>query len=98
MISSVRYPSFKNLSWKTHRPLQWVVGVVVLLLLTIWYYQWMPALLLVLYAVYGLVRPFIGKTLRRGIEEEILSPEDDEPGISDEGKPEISTRVGTETD
>ena len=58
----------------------------------------MPALLLVLYAVYGLVRPFIGKTLRRGIEEEILSPEDDEPEISGEDQPEISNQVGTETD
>ena len=90
MISSVRYPSFKNLNWKTHRPLQWVVGAVVLLLLTIWYYQWMPALVLVLYALYGLVRPFIGKTLRRGIDEEILSPEEDDA--------EINAEVGTETD
>ena len=82
--------SGENLNWKTHRPLQWVVGVVVLLLLTIWYYQWMPALLLVLYAIYGPVRPFIGKALRRGIEEEILSPEEDDP--------EISGEVGTKTD
>ena len=33
---------------------------------------------MVIYAVYGLVRPFIGKKLRKEIEEEILSPEDDE--------------------
>jgi len=52
----------------------------------------MPALLLVLYAVYGLVRPFIGKTLRRGIEEEILSPEDDEPDQ------EKNVQVGAEND
>ena len=44
----------------------------------------MPALLLVIYAVYGLVRPFIGKTLRKGIEDEILSPEDEDIDPEDE--------------
>ncbi|MFP6874619.1 MAG: CDP-diacylglycerol--serine O-phosphatidyltransferase [Verrucomicrobiales bacterium] len=90
MISSVRYPSFKNVNWKTHRPLPWMAGVVILLLFTIWYYQWMPALLLVLYVVYGLIRPFIGKALRRGIEEEILSPEGDDIEPLDQ--------AGTDTD
>ena len=71
----------------TQRPLPWVVGAIIVLMLTIYYYQWMPALLLVIYALYGLIRPFIGKNLRKGIEDEILSPEEDdsdlekEPGI-----------------
>ena len=87
MISSIKYPSFKKVTWKTQRPLPWVVGAIIVLMLTIYYYQWMPALLLVIYALYGLIRPFIGKTLRKGIENEILSPEEDdsdlekEPGI-----------------
>ena len=78
MLSSIRYPSFKKVSWSTQRPLSWLVAAFILLMLTIYYHEWLPALLLVLYAVYGLIRPFIGNKLRREIEEEILSPEDDE--------------------
>ena len=78
MVSSIRYPSFKKVTWSTHKSLGWVVVAFILLMLTIIYHQWLPALLMVLYAVYGLVRPFIGKKLRKEIEEEILSPEDDE--------------------
>ena len=78
MLSSIRYPSFKKVSWSTQRPLPWLVAAFILLMLTIYYHEWLPALLLVLYAVYGLIRPFIGNKLRREIEEEILSPEDDE--------------------
>ena len=78
MVSSIRYPSFKKVTWSTHKSLGWVVVAFILLMLTIIYHQWLPALLMVLYAVYGLIRPFIGKKLRKEIEEEILSPEDDE--------------------
>lgn len=78
MVSSIRYPSFKKVTWSTQKSLGWVVVAFILLMLTIIYHQWLPALLMVLYAVYGLVRPFIGKKLRKEIEEEILSPEDDE--------------------
>jgi CDP-diacylglycerol---serine O-phosphatidyltransferase len=38
------------------------------------FYEWMPALLFVTFLVYGFVRPFISKALRRELEEE----EDDE--------------------
>ncbi|MEE3175800.1 MAG: CDP-diacylglycerol--serine O-phosphatidyltransferase [Verrucomicrobiota bacterium] len=90
MISSIKYPSFKKVTWKTQRPLPWVVGAIVVLMLTIYNYQWMPALLLVIYALYGLARPFIGQRLRKGIEDEILSPEEDDPEIEDDS--------GTEND
>ena len=78
MVSSIRYPSFKKVTWNTQKSLGWVVVGFILLLLTIIYHEWLPALLMVIYAVYGLVRPFIGNKLRREIEEEILSPEDEE--------------------
>ena len=84
MISSIKYPSFKKVTWKTERPLRWVVGAIIILMFTIYYYQWMPALLLVIYALYGLARPFIGKTLRKGIEDEILSPEEDDSDLEGE--------------
>ena len=89
MVSSIRYPSFKKVTWNTQKSLGWVVVAFILLLLTIIYHEWLPALLMVIYAVYGLVRPFIGNKLRKEIEEEILSPEDEENdnnesvGISD---------------
>ena len=84
MISSIRYPSFKKVTWKTQRPLPWVVGAIIVLMFTIYYYQWMPALLLVIYALYGLIRPFIPKILRKEIEDEILSPEEDDSDLEDE--------------
>ena len=84
MISSIRYPSFKKVTWKTQRPLPWVVGAIIVLMFTIYYYQWMPALLLVIYALYGLIRPFIPKILRKGIEDEILSPEEDDSDLEGE--------------
>jgi CDP-diacylglycerol--serine O-phosphatidyltransferase len=39
------------------------------------FYEWMPALLFVTFLLYGFVRPFISKALRREIEEE----DDQEP-------------------
>jgi CDP-diacylglycerol--serine O-phosphatidyltransferase len=39
-------------------------------------YQWMPALLFVSFLLYGFVRPFISKALRKEIEED--SGEDNE--------------------
>ena len=68
----------------TQRPLPWVVGAIIVLMLTIYYYQWMPALLLVIYALYGLIRPFIPKILRKEIEDEILSPEEDDSDLEGE--------------
>jgi CDP-diacylglycerol--serine O-phosphatidyltransferase len=34
-------------------------------------YHWMPALLFVSFLLYGFVRPFISKALRREIEEDV---------------------------
>ena len=77
MISSIPYPSFKKLGWKTHRTLPWMVGLIVLAMFTVMHTEWMPALLLVLYVMYGLIRPLLGKRLRRGIEAEMLSDVDE---------------------
>ena len=91
MISSIPYPSFKRLTWKTHRPLPWMVGFIIIVLVTATNIEWMPALLFVAYALYGLlVRPFLSKRLRHGIEEEILSYE---PGEDDAEQNETSPAV-----
>ncbi len=83
MISSIPYPSFKKVTWNTHRPLPWMVGLIIIVLVTATNTEWMPALLFVAYLLYGLlVRPFISKRLRREIETEMMSyeggPEEEE--------------------
>lgn len=80
MFSHVRYPSFKVINWRTQRSLPAFVLVIAILVLTAINYQWMPAILFVAYLLYGFVRPFVSKALRREIEdddedEEVAEPE-----------------------
>ncbi len=70
MFSKFEYPSFKGLNWRTQFSLPKFLGVVVLLGLTIVYYQWMPSVLFVSYLLYGFLRPFLSRAWRREIEEE----------------------------
>ena len=74
MFSKFEYPSFKGFNWRTQFSLPKFIGAVLLLLLTITYITWMPAVLFVSYLLYGFLRPFISRAWRREIEEE----EDDE--------------------
>jgi CDP-diacylglycerol---serine O-phosphatidyltransferase len=74
MFSRVRYPSFKGLGWRTQRSIPRFLLIIVVLVFSAMFYEWMPALLFVTFLVYGFVRPFISKALRRELEEE----EDDE--------------------
>lgn len=76
MFSHVKYPSFKGLNWRTQRSLPAFLGLIALLAFTAMNYRWMPALLFVVFLVYGFVRPFISKALRREIEDEV--PEEEE--------------------
>jgi CDP-diacylglycerol--serine O-phosphatidyltransferase len=75
MFSKVRYPSFKTLNWRTQRSIPAFLGLIVLLAFTAMNYKWMPAVLFVAFLIYGFVRPFISKALRREIED----PDDHEP-------------------
>jgi CDP-diacylglycerol---serine O-phosphatidyltransferase len=70
MFSKVRYPSFKSLNWRTQRTIPWFLGVILLLVFSVMNYEWMPALIFVLFLVYGFVRPYISKSWRREIEVE----------------------------
>ncbi len=76
MFSQFEYPSFKGFNWRTQFSLPKFLGMVGLLLLTIIYRTWMPAVLFVSYLLYGFLRPFISRAWRREIEEE-----DDEPPV-----------------
>jgi CDP-diacylglycerol--serine O-phosphatidyltransferase len=70
MFSKVRYPSFKSLNWRTQRSIPWFLGMILLLVFCVMNYEWMPALLFVLFLIYGFVRPYISKSWRREIEVE----------------------------
>lgn len=77
MFSRVRYPSFKGLSWRTHRSLPAFLALIALLVFAAINYYWMPALIFVAFLLYGFVRPFISKAIRREIEDE--EQEEDRP-------------------
>ena len=70
MFSKFQYPSFKGFNLRTQFSLTKFIGLVFLLLLTIIYSTWMPAVLFVSYLLYGFLRPFISRAWRREIEEE----------------------------
>jgi CDP-diacylglycerol--serine O-phosphatidyltransferase len=81
MFSRVKYPSFKSLNWRTQRSLPAFLGLILLLAFTAMNYYWMPAVLFVGFLIYGFVRPFISKAIRKEIEAE---PQD-EPETPVEG-------------
>jgi CDP-diacylglycerol---serine O-phosphatidyltransferase len=77
MFSSFKYPSFKNINWRTTRSLPKFLAIVIAITLTVMYYNWMPAVLFITYLLYGFTRPFLSRRMKESIEEEV---EDDEPG------------------
>lgn len=83
MISHLRYPSFKNLSWTLARPWRTVVMAVIVLALLgvlLWkYYQVLLAVIFVSYLLYGLVRPWVRRNIRREIELDEEQETDSEP-------------------
>jgi CDP-diacylglycerol--serine O-phosphatidyltransferase len=79
MFSHVRYPSFKVVNWRTQRSLPAFIVLIAVLVVTAMNYQWMPAVLFVAFLVYGFVRPFVSKALRREIEDEDEDDETEEP-------------------
>lgn len=81
MFSHVRYPSFKGLGWRSQRSIPRFLLIIVVLVFSAMFYEWMPAILFVLFLIYGFVRPFISKAMRHEIEDE-----EPEEGESSEGK------------
>ena len=78
MFSSFTYPSFKNINWRTTRSMPKLLAMVVVVLLTISFYHWMPAVLFLTYLLYGFLRPFLSRKMKASIEE-VPEDEDDEP-------------------
>ncbi len=78
MVSKLRYPSFKGLSWRTKRSIPWfVIAVLSVAVIIQWRYV-MPAVIFVGYLFYGLVRPWVKREWRREIEEDPDEPEEPE--------------------
>ncbi len=69
MFSNVKYPSFKNLDWRTKRSVPAVLVAILVVIFTVRYYEWMPAVVFTAYLVYGLIRPSLSRRWRREIEE-----------------------------
>ena len=75
MFSSFKYPSFKNINWRTTRSVPKFLAIVVVIALTVRFYHWMPAVIFISYLLYGFLRPFLSRKMKESIEEEV---EDDE--------------------
>lgn len=88
MISDVRYPSFKKISWSTRGSLGAIVTAVLLLFITVQFRYVMPVVLFSVYLLYGLaVRPWLSLRLRKEIEvdldadEELANSRNDREGL-----------------
>jgi CDP-diacylglycerol--serine O-phosphatidyltransferase len=77
MFSGFKYPSFKAINWRTTRSLPKFLVIAFVLVATVAYYQWMPALIFISYLLYGFLRPFLSRKMKEEIEDEV--EDDDEP-------------------
>src|SRR4051812_9642511 len=71
MFSRFQYPSFKAVNWKTKKSIPRFLIIILVLIFTWLYYEWMPAVLFLAYLLYGFLRPWLSRDWRREIEEEI---------------------------
>jgi len=85
MFSRFRYPSFKALNWRTQKSIPRFVIVLLLLIYTVKYYEWMPAIIFISYLLYGFLRPFLSRRMRRELEDD--EEEDDPPAPPAAGVP-----------
>jgi CDP-diacylglycerol---serine O-phosphatidyltransferase len=79
MFSRFQYPSFKAINWKTKKSIPRFLAISILLILTVAFYQWMPAVLFLGYLLYGFLRPWLSREWRREIEEEIGEEGSEDP-------------------
>lgn len=76
MISDVRYPSFKKIGLRTRGTLGMLIIAILLILVTIQFRYTMPVILFSIYLLYGLLRPWISRWLKRDIDLENLAPDE----------------------
>ncbi|MCS7008783.1 MAG: CDP-diacylglycerol--serine O-phosphatidyltransferase [Chthoniobacterales bacterium] len=80
MFSNVRYPSFKSLGWKTQRSLPKFLLIIMVIVVAVMNYEWMPAIIFILFLIYGFVRPYLSRAWRRELEAEVEGVENTEGG------------------
>lgn len=68
MVSSLEYPSFKAVNWRTKRSFHWVLVTIFIIVFTVMNWHWMPSVIFVTYLLYGLVRPWVSRKWRQEIE------------------------------
>jgi CDP-diacylglycerol--serine O-phosphatidyltransferase len=79
MFSRFQYPSFKAVNWKTKKSIPRFLAIILIVVVTVMYYEWMPAVLFLAYLLYGVLRPWLSREWRREIEEEIGEEPSAEP-------------------
>lgn len=79
MFSRFQYPSFKAINWKTTKSIPRFLAIILILIVTVMNYEWMPAVLFLCYLLYGFLRPWLSREWRREIEEEIGEETGEEP-------------------
>jgi len=70
MFSKFKYPSFKHVGWRTHFSIPKFILLIGLIVLTLFYLEYMIAVLFVGYLLYGFLRPFISRAWRRELGDE----------------------------
>lgn len=70
MFSSVRYPSFKGINWRTKRSVPRFLAIVIAGAIIVMNYEWMPFFVFLAYLLYGFLRPFIPRKMQAEIEDE----------------------------
>ena len=85
MFSKFKYPSFKGIGWKTKRSLPSFLAIVLVVILTALYYHWMPFVIFLSYLLYGFLRPFLSRKMKREVEEE--DDDDEENDIDESAQP-----------
>jgi CDP-diacylglycerol---serine O-phosphatidyltransferase len=70
MYSKIWYPSFKSVNWKSQRSIPQILLIVLVLIVMYWFRPYSLAFAFMAYLIYGFVRPFISKRIRKEIEEE----------------------------
>ncbi len=96
MVSSIEYPSFKAINWRTKRSFHWVLISIIVGFLTVRFWQWMPTVLFVSYLMYGLARPWVSRKWRREIESETEGADDSDLDLEDEDEPKPRARENTD--
>ncbi len=94
MFSHFKYPSFKALNWRTQRTLPALLTIIVVILLTWLYYQWMPAVIFLAYLMYGFLRPWLSRPWRRSIEQEIGAADEGDDDDEEDGDAESEIGAG----